>query len=606
MKKTFFMLVVALLAPLMLFAENETPRSLAKLNEATVYPSGATLTFTANYTVKQGTNELIIEGLSPNIDHNSLKVTASNGVIISSSTFSMDYLRASSEAKDLQVLRDSLKFYQNRQKQLERDIKVQNQMLTMLTNGTSNNMNLKEKTTATAEISANIELYHQKAPTYLAALDKANEQLTTTKDRIKALNNQISQDQIKVGQKRTGIVTLALTSPMAANTTFTIQYYTTQASWTPCYDIYVKDAKSNVELAAKANVQQWTGLDWNQVKLTLSNATPNRNVKAPILEAWMLDYYRPMYRTQNTVMYKAAAAPSVDADEVAFAEEEAYGIQVRGVASTNASAQPLYVVNGQVFNGDISSIDPNSIASTTILKDATATSLYGSRGANGVVVITLKSMDDYVAVEEKEQEVNYAIALPYTIPGNSLAQTIDLKKHSVKADFFYYTAPKMDEQVFLMAKLNDWENLHLLDGQATINYQGTFLGTTHLSTQSVNKEINLSLTQEKNIAVKRVLNPQLSSSKTSGNTTTVTRSYTITLKNNRTTNATVMVKDQYPVSLQKDIEVKVSNITPEVTTNNESTGIVTWETTLAPGQSKEFVITYIVKYPKDRTVELPY
>lgn len=63
---------------------------------------------------------------------------------------------------------------------------------------------------------------------------------------------------------------------------------------------------------------------------------------------------------------------------------------IRGVGSINGDAQPLYVVDGVTYDGDISAIDPGDIASTTILKDATATSLYGSRGANGVVVITTK------------------------------------------------------------------------------------------------------------------------------------------------------------------------------------------------------------------------
>ena len=63
---------------------------------------------------------------------------------------------------------------------------------------------------------------------------------------------------------------------------------------------------------------------------------------------------------------------------------------IRGVGSLNGNATPLYVVDGVTYDGDISAIDPGDIASTTILKDATATSLYGSRGANGVVVITTK------------------------------------------------------------------------------------------------------------------------------------------------------------------------------------------------------------------------
>lgn len=65
-------------------------------------------------------------------------------------------------------------------------------------------------------------------------------------------------------------------------------------------------------------------------------------------------------------------------------------IRIRGIGSINSSTTPLYVVDGIPYEGDVSAIDPGDIASTTILKDATATSLYGSRGANGVILITTK------------------------------------------------------------------------------------------------------------------------------------------------------------------------------------------------------------------------
>ncbi|MBO5619519.1 MAG: SusC/RagA family TonB-linked outer membrane protein [Paludibacteraceae bacterium] len=70
---------------------------------------------------------------------------------------------------------------------------------------------------------------------------------------------------------------------------------------------------------------------------------------------------------------------------------EAASIRIRGIGSLNASSAPLYIVDGVPYEAAyISTIDPGDIASTTILKDATATSLYGSRGANGVIVITTK------------------------------------------------------------------------------------------------------------------------------------------------------------------------------------------------------------------------
>lgn len=65
-------------------------------------------------------------------------------------------------------------------------------------------------------------------------------------------------------------------------------------------------------------------------------------------------------------------------------------IRLRGVGSINASSSPLYVVDGAPFSGNINSINSSDIQSITVLKDAAASALYGSRGANGVIIITTK------------------------------------------------------------------------------------------------------------------------------------------------------------------------------------------------------------------------
>ena len=65
-------------------------------------------------------------------------------------------------------------------------------------------------------------------------------------------------------------------------------------------------------------------------------------------------------------------------------------IRIRGFGSVNGNRAPLYVVDGVPFSGSLNSINPSDIKTTTILKDATATAIYGSRGANGVILITTK------------------------------------------------------------------------------------------------------------------------------------------------------------------------------------------------------------------------
>lgn len=65
-------------------------------------------------------------------------------------------------------------------------------------------------------------------------------------------------------------------------------------------------------------------------------------------------------------------------------------IRIRGIGSVASSSTPLYVVDGAPYSGDLNAINPNDIESMTVLKDASAAALYGSRAANGVVVITTK------------------------------------------------------------------------------------------------------------------------------------------------------------------------------------------------------------------------
>ncbi|UEG54821.1 TonB-dependent receptor [Mucilaginibacter daejeonensis] len=65
-------------------------------------------------------------------------------------------------------------------------------------------------------------------------------------------------------------------------------------------------------------------------------------------------------------------------------------IRLRGIGSVNASSDPLYVVDGVPFSGNINSINTADVESISVLKDASASALYGSRGANGVIIITTK------------------------------------------------------------------------------------------------------------------------------------------------------------------------------------------------------------------------
>lgn len=66
-------------------------------------------------------------------------------------------------------------------------------------------------------------------------------------------------------------------------------------------------------------------------------------------------------------------------------------VAIRGLGSLSAGSSPLIVLDGVVYNGDLTNIDPKDIADVSVLKDAAATAIYGARGANGVILITTKA-----------------------------------------------------------------------------------------------------------------------------------------------------------------------------------------------------------------------
>lgn len=66
-------------------------------------------------------------------------------------------------------------------------------------------------------------------------------------------------------------------------------------------------------------------------------------------------------------------------------------VRIRGIGSFNASQSPIYIVDDAIYGGNISNLNPADIETITVLKDASSTSLYGSRAANGVIKITTKT-----------------------------------------------------------------------------------------------------------------------------------------------------------------------------------------------------------------------
>ena len=146
-------------------------------------------------------------------------------------------------------------------------------------------------------------------------------------------------------------------------------------------------------------------------------------------------------------------------------------IRIRGGNSVNASNEPLYVVDGFIYYKDAASsgtglgaiesslnplatITPNDIESIEVLKDVSATAIYGSRGANGVILITTKKGK----VGEKKAHISYG----YSLGLSSVSKHLDLLNASEWAQFqktyFSNKGGYTDEQIKALGKGTDWQD----------------------------------------------------------------------------------------------------------------------------------------------------
>lgn len=280
-------------------------------------------------------------------------------------------------------------------------------------------------------------------------------------------------------------------------------------------------------------------------------------------------------------------------------------VRIRGMGSLPANSNQLFIVDGEpVSENDLQYIDDESIEDITILKDPAMTARYGSRGANGVVVITTKSLKE-VSFSTKETGITntrFEIKEKYTIKSNAEITAIEVDNFELPATYQYYAAPELNENVFLTATIKSWEKFDLLTGEANIYFEGSYAGKSVINPQATADSLNISLGIDPNIIVKREKLENFKSKSFLGGTRIVDKGYKIEVKNNKKTAITILVEDRIPISENK--EIKVEEIETGSSEYNDKTGIMRWKIELQPNGSEKKEFTYTVKYPKFKKVYL--
>ena len=164
--------------------------------------------------------------------------------------------------------------------------------------------------------------------------------------------------------------------------------------------------------------------------------------------------------TSNPLEAIQGMVPGMDITKTSGKAGSEMNVQVRGTRTISGSTGPLYVIDG-IQGGDINTLNPNDIESIQVLKDASSTAIYGSQGANGVVIVSTrkgtsgKAKVDYSGYYGKDGFVQY----PQPRMGQSY---IDLRREAYK-NAGKWSSPADDATIFSQGELsaiqaNQWVN----------------------------------------------------------------------------------------------------------------------------------------------------
>jgi hypothetical protein len=197
-------------------------------------------------------------------------------------------------------------------------------------------------------------------------------------------------------------------------------------------------------------------------------------------------------------------------------------------------------------------------------------------------------------VTQKDLRVEYAIQSKFTIPSDGTEQRVNISNYDLAAAYEYHTAPKMDPSIYLSAQVSGWESLNLLNGEANMYFDGTYIGKTYIDVNSTKDTLSFSLGKDNKIQIERTRIKEKSTSKTIGSRQKFEVTWEIKIKNNGGASIPILIKDQFPISNDGDIKVKNGEYGDG--TLNESTGIITWKSKLNSGENKSIQFNYSVDY----------
>lgn len=397
------------------------------------------------------------------------------------------------------------------------------------------------RASATTANSGDAQPVHMEAVTQqLSFIAAQRQQLVETKRTLQvkgeeiqrtlaALLAQLTDSGAGSRTRRNAVVTIA--QPHDGPVDIRLTYIVNDASWAPAYNIRATSDRTGVEIEYDADITQYTGEHWTDVRLTLCTAELRSFMAPPAIVPWYVDVYTPR-PPAPIVLYQTISGASGGGDGGGSSRTTKLGVAARAAAIESLSA-----------------------AST---------------------------------IDERGTAVAYELPRAITVPSDmESSHRTRIATIAPTAKFVYTAQPIVTQDVYLRGDMMNTSAFQLLPGTAQIFMGGDFVGETWMPTVSPKGAFKVFFGPDRAIQAKReVIAKTTGSAGFFGSNELTTWKYRVTIDNGTGKDATLELFDRQPVSRADKVEVKLENLSVPLSTDApyvegpKTQGILRWDLTV--------------------------
>jgi len=340
MKRNLFIIFLLPLLNLNTFAQTAIESTI---DEVKIFQQYAQITRNASYVSTNGTQEIVLTGISTKITPSSLQVQFGNSnATLLSAKYEKNYLLPTSNNKQTEEL-------QNQLDSLNEELTLLNDKKSSLIgmeeilkkNQDLGNGNAGFTAQQVVQLINSYEIEYLKIKKSLRDLSKEEKPLI---ENIEKISNQLNEVNAKFN-KPSGNIILQITSEAQKPVAIKCKYIVNNAGWDPIYDLRSEGITKNVQLNYKANVYQNTGVGWENVSLIISTGNPSQNNERPILSPLYAKIYERAMIKESALRFEKNSVTNMalDMDDVIIA---------RPLVSKNQLSIDFNIVDKQTINSD--------------------------------------------------------------------------------------------------------------------------------------------------------------------------------------------------------------------------------------------------------------